>query len=182
VATLTAAVVALGVLTLLNLLLLLGVIRRLREQTARQTEDSAFALPKHPVLKPGSSVGAFSVTTVDGDIVGSADLVGDTLVGFFSPTCKPCRTTIPRFVDYAATFPGGPDRVLAVVVTDEQDFSEYAEMLAPAGRVVIESHTGSMFDAFSVAGFPGLCVVSDGVVTANGMRVEELPDRLPAHV
>ncbi|MEV6964527.1 redoxin domain-containing protein [Hamadaea sp. NPDC051192] len=178
-ATLTAAVIILAVLTLLNLFLLFGVLRRLREQTAQQSQDNAFALPENPVLQPGSRVGAFTTTTLDGDTVEAAELTGDALVGFFSPTCKPCRAAVPRFADYAARFPR--EKVLAVVVTDGQDFSEYADQLAGTARVVVEPHSGPLSEAFAVAGFPGLCVLSDGVVTANGMRVEELPDRVPAH-
>lgn len=183
-ATLTAAVVALAALTLLNLVLLLGVIRRIRTQVADSAHNTALALPDNPVLKPGSPVGAFSATTTDGDAIGLADLgAGDTLVGFFSSSCKPCRTAIPRFTEYARSFAGGRERVLAVVVTNDQDYGEYAELLSPAARVVVEPHAGSMSQAFEVAGFPGLCIVgTTGTVTANGMRLEELSAKLPAHV
>ncbi|WP_426504700.1 TlpA family protein disulfide reductase [Dactylosporangium sp. McL0621] len=168
---LTAAVVVLTVLTLLNLLLMVGVIRRLRDHTGRFTEMARSVMPEVAVVAPGSPVPAFSATTRDGDTVADTALAGETLVGFFSPSCQPCKALLPRFADHARRFAGGRDRVIAVVVEDAD-----LAVLEPVARVVVEEPGGAMAAAFTVTGFPALAVLgAGGTVTASGMSLQDLP-------
>jgi len=174
-ATALAAVAA--VLTVLNLILTFGVIRRLREHSERFSRMNAGASPSDPVIQPGSAIPAFSAVTVDGQTVAADRLSGETLLGFFSPTCQPCKVMLPKFIEYAGRFGGGRDAVIAVVVGDEAEAAEYVARLAPVAQTVKEGHSGALATAFEVSGLPAVCLVdSDGTVRASGMTIAALPD------
>ena len=166
-AYLTAAVVLVGVLCVLNLLLTYGVIRRLREHNELLAQRPA-AVPEL-IAAPGSAVGTFIASTVEGDSLNADELAPGTMVGFFSPGCSACVEQLPRFVDAAAAHPGGQDRVLAVVVGSEDGASEYVSPLSPKARVVVESHGSAIGKAFAVKGYPAFALVgAGGVVAASG--------------
>src|SRR6188768_2816837 len=84
------------VLGLLNLLLLLGVIKRLRDQTATPAPPLAQVM-----LPAGQAPGDFSVSTVDGETLTREDLSGH-LVGFFTSGCPACTERLPEFATRAA--------------------------------------------------------------------------------
>ncbi|WP_433222453.1 TlpA family protein disulfide reductase [Dactylosporangium sp. CS-047395] len=172
---LTAAVVILTGLTLLNLLLMLGVIRRLRDHSERFTQLTKSVMPEVAVLAAGSPVPEFAATTRDGDTVSGTTLEPETLLGFFSPSCKPCKAMLPKFADYARSVPGGRERVLAIVVQDA-DPAEYLALLEPVARVIVEEPGGTVAAAFDVSGFPAVCLIGpDGTVAASGMHLQDLP-------
>jgi hypothetical protein len=176
---LTAAVVAVGALCLVDLVLTLGVIGRLRDHTERL---SALYASRAPALSPdlmlpvGQVPADFATTTVDGDPV-SRDLLGaPALVGFFSPGCRSCSERLPEFSAYAGAVPGGRDRTLAVVVGDGDGGRRLASELRDAGRVVVEGFGGPVSTAFGVHGFPALCVLDKGgAIAAAGATVDRLP-------
>ncbi|MEE6261320.1 TlpA family protein disulfide reductase [Plantactinospora sonchi] len=168
-AVLAAIVVFVGVLCVLDLILTVGVIKRLREHTeilSRQnTMDSAG-------IAVGEQVGEFAVPTVEGDLVGRDSLTGETLVGFFSPGCKPCQERLPKFVEYARAMPGGRDRVLATAVGSAESTAEFVAALTPVARVVVETADGPVGAAFRIQALPSVLMVApdgDGrpVVTDN---------------
>lgn len=103
-----------GALGTVDLLLTIGVIKRLREHTELLATMGA---PPAPALGIHEEPGDFEVSDADGRVV-RRDALGDAVVAFFSPTCKPCKATMPAFVEYARAFWGGRDQVLAVVVGD----------------------------------------------------------------
>lgn len=155
---LIAAVAILGVLTLFNLLLLYGVIRRLGAQNQPRSAGIAEA---------GSVVGAFAATTTDGVDLTTSDLQPDTLVGFFTPSCSACTEELPRFVDAAAGH--AQDRVLAVVVGTETDTIEQAGALSPKARVVVAPLGAGIVKAFEVQGFPSFALIgAAGEVKVSG--------------
>lgn len=80
---LAAAVVLIGLLCVLNLLLTVGLIRRLREQGPGRPGNAA----PPTALGPGSRIGDFTTRTTGGEPVSHEDLTG--LVGFFSAGCTP---------------------------------------------------------------------------------------------
>ena len=165
---LIAAVVIVGVLCVLNLLLVYGVIRRLREHS----ELLAQGPPAVPDLmaRPGAVVGAFTATTVDGDEVVADDLGPGTLVGFFSPSCPACAHQLPKFLDAASAHPGGQDRVLAVVIGGREDAAEQVAALSARARVVVAPPGAEIENAFEVKGYPAFALLGeDRVVTASGM-------------
>lgn len=175
---LAAGLGLLALLTLFNLVLLLGVVRRLREHSERLDGTGAgLPVPEGPMMPAGETVGAFTTTTTDGDTVARELLDGETLVGFFSPSCQPCKTQLPRFVAHAKSFAGGRDQVLAVVVIGDadEDPEPYVTALAGVARVVVEPHGGPLYDAFDVNGFPSVALVdAAGTIQATAARVGHL--------
>jgi hypothetical protein len=164
---LVGAVVIVGVLALLNLLLTFGVIRRLREHSERLSRPAA-GLPDL-MLGVGESPGPFTARTTEGEQVSLQALAGrEQLVGFFSPTCQPCKEVAPEFVARAAAI--GPAGALAVVVGGPEEVEDLVTMFEPVARVVVEAvANGAVASAFRVNGFPALCLLdADGVVTASG--------------
>ncbi|WP_030895641.1 TlpA disulfide reductase family protein [Streptomyces sp. NRRL S-474] len=182
-AFLIAAVVLVGMLCTLDLVLTLGVIKRLREHTDQLSELRG--LGAAPVIATGEQVADFSTSTVDGEELCRETLDGETLVAFFSPTCEPCKKKMPAFVEYARTFPGGRKRVVAAVVGDSGLAGPFVAELAPVARVVVEEDTDSALSAAcQVAAFPTVLRVAPDttgrlVVTANDMELDQ-PVAAPA--
>lgn len=168
---LTAALVLLGLLTISNLLLTIGIVRRLREHTAQLASlDSAgigdIALPS------GSTVQDFTSHTTDGVEVSLSSLPADALVSFFSPSCSACKERLPEFVAYAASHPADRDSFLAVVAGPAGGNDDLTEQLRPVARVIAEPDQGPVQKAFGVTGYPAFVAVKDGRVTASSYLLE----------
>ncbi|MEU4572835.1 TlpA disulfide reductase family protein [Nonomuraea sp. ATR24] len=154
---LVAAVVLLGVLSLLNLALTAGLIRRLR-----QFDAPARGVPV------GHPVGGFTAQDTEGRPVARELLTGPTLVGFFTPGCEPCEDLLPRFVARAGALPH--DCLAVVHAVRAEDAEGYAARLAGAARVVVEGPGGPVQRAFQVAAFPAVFLVGgDGTVLAGDL-------------
>jgi hypothetical protein len=123
------------------------VIRRLRTHSellsARQGED----FPK-VMLSSAETPGSFVVRSIYGEPVSRRTLVGEQLIGFFSPGCE------PRKEEAAAG-----------------DAGEFLTRLEPVAWVVVEKDVGSgaVSRAFKRKGFPVVCPLdAEGTVTASG--------------
>ncbi|MCX5115361.1 TlpA family protein disulfide reductase [Streptomyces sp. NBC_00378] len=174
-----AALVFVGALCILNLVLSLGIIKRLRDQAEILNRDGSSSPPVSVGM--GDEIGEFITLTLDAEPVDDASLRhGDTLVAFFSPSCRPCQEKLPKFVGFAPSFPGGRDKVLAVVVGEPEEAADMLERLRPVARVVRESSTekGEMSKAFDLQGFPAVLVVSPSpehgrpIVTADNIALD----------
>jgi thiol-disulfide isomerase/thioredoxin len=149
-----AALVVTNVVTLLNLLLLFGVIRRLREQGARSPGAVSGRAPLPPV---GALIDDFATIDTDGRPLRRDQLPDGVVVGFFSPGCEPCEALLPDFIGYAGSLPNGRERVLAVVAGTPQETHEAVARLAGVARVVVEPAAGGpVAKAFGVTGYPTL--------------------------
>ncbi|MEV6926139.1 TlpA disulfide reductase family protein [Dactylosporangium sp. NPDC051485] len=180
---LVAAVALVGLLCLLDLLLTVGVVRRLREHTEQLALLAAGAGGGGGALPVGATVPAFEAVSTAGERIALDDPDG-TVVGFFSTTCAPCEQMLPDFVDYAASLPGGRSRVVAVLVGEEGEGSVKAAALAGVSRVVTEPRPGALAAAFGTSTFPTVYVVSPDrsiVVSGHGMEALRNPV-LPAGV
>lgn len=165
---LVAALVIVGVLCVINLLLTVATIRRLREHTELLSRK-AKAAASVGVAAPGSSVGPFTVATVEGRVVTTDDLAPGTLVGFLAPGCRGCLEELPAFLDLARAHHDGARGVLAVVSGDEASSVEYVARLSPFARVVVAPPGHEIESAFAVGSFPAFFLVgSGGVVRASG--------------
>ncbi|MEV5599266.1 hypothetical protein [Streptomyces sp. NPDC052496] len=154
-----ATVALIGVLCVLDLLLTVGVIKRLREHTDLLSNGGRGRLS----LGPGEQVGEFAVTTVDGERLAHDMIDTETVVAFFSPACGPCKEKLPRFVEYARTVPGGRGRVLAAVTADREDAAAAAPLLtalAPVARVLAGEEAEAVAEACRVQGFPVILKVN----------------------
>ncbi len=165
-----AALVLVGGLALLNLLLTYGLIRRVREQAAvlNDLAGGLAPVPDSEMARPvGSPVPPFATEAVDGAPVDAAWFDRPTLVGFFSPGCRPCAELIPRFTAAAAT-----TRALAVVEPAPVDDGDYRAALAGHATVVAGERARAVVAAFGVSTFPAVCLVdAAGVITATGTEL-----------
>ncbi len=173
-AFLVASVVLVGALGVVNLLFSFGVIRRLREHT--EILNQLGGQPHSVILEPGQTVADFAATTVDGRPVSVNAVDGPTLVGFFTPGCTSCQTKLPSFVEYAWEHPGGRERVLAVIVGEnDEDTAPYVTDLNGTAHVVRDVDGGPVHKAFGVQGFPAFALIDlDGVVLASGSDVSDV--------
>lgn len=163
---LTAAVVIVAVLCTLDLILTLGVIRRLREHTETLAGLSA---GHRDGIAPGTVVGDISGESIIGTPIDRTFITGggDTVIGFFSPGCGPCKALLPEYRSFVS---GAPYRVLTVIVGERAGAAEYIEALRDTGEIVVEAPPGSIAQAFGVDGYPTVCMVDDSgrVVAAGG--------------
>ncbi|OLF14209.1 hypothetical protein BLA60_03450 [Actinophytocola xinjiangensis] len=170
---LISAVVLVGLLAALNLVLNVGVVRRLREHT----ELLARASNPRTAIGAGESVGPFETTMTDSRTLAMDDLVGENLIAFFSTTCEPCEEKLPKFIDLAKVWRGGRDQVVAVVVGDPADATWRVADLEAVARVVVEETDGAVSTAFGVRGYPTVLVTGPGpegqlVVTEDRVQLE----------
>lgn len=166
---LLGAVLLLTALTLLNLVLLLGVVRRLREHETRIAGIAEGGAEPEIMAPVGHRVGDFTAETVDGRQVDRATLGMPALVGFFSPACDVCHERVPDFRKAAEEHLGS---VLAVVIRDGKDPAELVADLDGAASVVLDEPDGPVAAAFGVRGFPAFALVGEGgVVQARGYEL-----------
>ncbi|MEU3454357.1 thioredoxin-like domain-containing protein [Micromonospora sp. NPDC006766] len=176
-ALLTVAVVLVAALGLLNLVLMLGVIRRLREHTELLSDRPS---PQAEVmLEAGSTPGDFVSTTVDGQLRTRADIPPMTLMAFVSPACEHCEAQLPLLIDRARAMPGGTEHVWIVVVGKAgPEVDAYAAQFTGLATVFVEPGSGPLPLAFEVKGYPAFALLDEqGVVrsTTHGLARLDLP-------
>ncbi|MFC5180505.1 peroxiredoxin family protein [Actinomadura harenae] len=166
---LVAAVVLFAVLSVLNLLLTFGILRRMRADAAAgpRTVPGAGDLF---ALKPGATVPEFSAVTTRDEPVTREDAAG--VVAFFSADCDGCHDLLPSFLERARTL--GRDNVLAVFSGEEP---ETVAALEEVARVVqADGKGGPVARAFQNEWTPALYLLGeDGRITGSGARMHELP-------
>ncbi|MFC0628093.1 TlpA family protein disulfide reductase [Kribbella deserti] len=169
---LTVAVVLIGVVLVLDLMITLGLVRRLRshaEMLTKLVNTSNQGLDVG-IVAVGTPIASFTATALDGLEVAPA---GGTVLGFFSTRCDTCAESLPGFLAYAE--PLGKERVIAIVNGDEPMLTEMAEKLSKVARVVIEAHDGPVARAVGVVGTPTLVVLDDNLrVAASGYQAGQL--------
>ncbi|MEV0591391.1 redoxin domain-containing protein [Nonomuraea cavernae] len=173
-----AALAIVGAICLLNLLLTVAVIRRLREHTELINRGGAQSSAQGEITLPaGSQVGDFRVVTGDDRVVTRDDLRQGMLVAFFSPRCPSCEEQKPAFLRYAADLSGGRDEVIAVLLGSPEELEGLREELSGVAQIVIEGDVdGDMSRAFGLSGYPAFCLMGqDGVLAVTGFRVDVLP-------
>lgn len=176
---LLAGVAVAIVVSLLNLALCYGVIRRLRvheEQLAGGGDGGEGTSMPPATPGVGSSLPDFHAVTQDGRQLDRALLgEGRAYIGFFSAFCPPCRERLPEFVDYVEAR-GELDRTLVVVSGAESPQGrEMVEQAQRAAHVVTEAgDPGALELALEVDRLPCMLVLDDGVVQANGAVIAHL--------
>ena len=176
-----AVIYVVGGLCALDLLLTLGVIRRLRTHTTvlgqlRGLEE----MGGPPPLPVGASVGGFTAATQDGGSVSAELFDREVLVGFFAPDCDGCTRLLPSFLELAPAIAGGREQVLAVVTGVGDGVEEYVAKLRPFAQVVVEEPQGPVARAFSVNMVPAFVLVGPGgTVVASGSTLDALPVPVP---
>ncbi|MEQ4715642.1 hypothetical protein [Nonomuraea sp. B19D2] len=160
------------VLCLLNLMLTVGVIRRLRKHSEALASRSADG--RQAILTEGSVAPPYTTVATDGSAVSSELITEPVLVGFFSPGCDACHEAMPGFLDMAAKFPR--EQVLAVVVDQKGGLAgPQREQLEPVARVVVEDMDGPVTSALRAQAFPVFALVGGGGrILASGLRLGQV--------
>ena len=173
--------VLVGIVGLLNLAILLVVLRRWRELEA--TGGSA------PGAEPSSSVRmidripSFSARALDGTAVTERTLLGkETLVGFFSLTCKACVEAVPLFAGHAERLRAAGGISLAIVHGDDSAGSELAAMLSDVVDIVIaEDAKAELSKRYGTKHYPTYAWYGpNGLVTTAGAGLAALRTELIA--
>lgn len=172
---LATAVALFAALSLINLLLTLGLVRRVRQAQGMSPQSSAgHAQPAGSNLPvPGISPGA---PLPLGDHLGY-DGRRPLLVGFFSSGCKACPDHIEPFRAYARDFPGD-----VVAVLDGQDApAKYAPGLGADIRTISNvTKTGTVSNAIDLHAWPSFIVVDGtGRVHSTALSVSALDPTAP---
>ena len=173
----TVAIGLVGALCVLELLLTLAVVRRLREVGTRLSALERSSPARGPSLLPvGASVPVFSAVSATGEPLSEQALAGDrSLVAFLHSGCTPCRELVPELRAYLAGPAGGGQRVLAVVVGEAGDAADgMAAELQGLATIVRGADARPVASAFAVTGFPTLYAVAEGRVHAAGPDVRHL--------
>lgn len=169
----SAGLVFLGVLALLELLLILLVARKVRVLDERLSLARR-ALPAEgggrPWLAAGTQIPPFWAETVRREPVSLDWLRGrESVIGFFSPGCRPCGEQLPAFARLADDRGRQP---LAVIVGPAAGADEYLAVLDGAVPVVREEQGGPVTTAFAARAFPGVFLLDkEGRVLASGASV-----------
>src|SRR5262245_2763883 len=124
--------VLLWVLTLFNILLTLGLARRISRQ-----------FPKMESLKPGQPAPDFRAWTLDGELITRSTYDGKpTAFIFISPTCGPCRDELPKLERLRPQTEQHGLSLILVSDSGEEETRAFIEelntalpvLVAPAGR------------------------------------------------
>ncbi|MEU9606423.1 TlpA disulfide reductase family protein [Streptomyces sp. NPDC048057] len=180
---LSLGLLLLGVVTALNLVLVLAVIRRLR----RHEEERKIRTSRYENLTSGPPTGeplpAFTAVAVDGTQVTSDGLAGrEAALTFLSTDCAVCVTAAGDLPEFARRT--GMDAAQIVVVIAGSDDAVAVEMTAPlagVATVVREESAGPLSTRYEVQGTPTTVLVDpDGTVTYAEAGTNPVLDRLPA--
>ncbi|MEU8251406.1 hypothetical protein [Nonomuraea sp. NPDC048916] len=175
---LVAGMVVLGLLCLVNLVLMLAVIRRLREHTEQLAAIRAGS-PAQALLAPGTSLPAFEAESVDGEPIDSR-VTSPEIVALLSTECSVCLDQLPDLVGFITDRRVGRPAAVAVIMGDDSAQAErLIEELRPIASVVRQPWGGPIEKAFEARAFPAFYLASEGVVRAASIAVMEL-DR-PVH-
>jgi hypothetical protein len=164
------AVVALvGAIGLVNVLLIFGVIGRVR---VLQEVVQTGVLRDPDLPAPGDAVGAFQITAADGTQLSEATVQGESaLVCFFTPGCQPCADVRAQLLARPPALP------LIAFVEGASDDPEVQQILASLGRLgsVAATQAGdAVTRAFKPSGFPTLIRTMNGSVAAAGHRLSQV--------
>ncbi|GAA1011099.1 hypothetical protein Aple_056970 [Acrocarpospora pleiomorpha] len=150
-------------LTLLNLVLILGIARKVG-RGAGVTPIPAGHLQLSS--SPGTPIGEFVATSTQGVTVSRAALELGTVFAFLSPDCAPCQQAMPAFLSYATMNKG----TVVSVLSGDYDGDVMATLEA-LGPVLVEVPNGPVARAFGVIGVPVFVTVGVGNVLATSSKI-----------
>jgi peroxiredoxin len=162
--------ILLWILMLFNILLTLGLSRRISRQ-----------FPKMESLRPGQLAPDFTAWTLDGKPVTRASYNAQSVAFIFvSPHCGPCRDEVPKLETLQPQAQTQGHSLVMVSDSDEEETMKFVEELASSLPVLIapRDRTTFLHDYKSTA-TPSFCWVNrDGKVQAAGIGLFELEKKL----
>ena len=172
---LAAATVFVGLLGLLNLVLTLAVVRRLR--TLKDGSGRRAPVRVVPGLRTvGSKAPHFAATTTTGRSAELASLAGrHAVIGFFSGTCEPCRDHLPGFVRVAGQLAEDSGQAIAVIRGTDEETADLLGLINDDVMVIREPEGGPVGTAFAVKTYPALYLLDgSGTITSAAHVAEHL--------
>ncbi|WP_242882798.1 TlpA family protein disulfide reductase [Actinomadura litoris] len=165
----------LGTLVILNLVISVGVIQRLRVHT----ELLAHLRGESPTLRPGQSIGPFETVSTRGEVISDEMIKSESVIGFFSPGCVPCKERLPDFLEFSHEMRGVQQHSIAVVVGAEDEAADLLSTIGDGSTVVLEEGGGPFTNACQVKAFPTFLMVdrdAEGAlqVRASGIDLTEI--------
>ncbi|MFC4907689.1 TlpA disulfide reductase family protein [Actinomadura gamaensis] len=170
------ALVLVGVVGVLNLALLLVMLRRWRELEGAELPSAGAA-----GVRIIDRIPSFSAPALDGGTVTERSLLGrESLVGFFSLTCKACVTAVPVFAEHAERLRATGGTSLAIVHGDGAAKTDLAAKLRDAMDIVIaEDAKAELSQRFGAKHYPTYAWYdATGTVTSAGVGVAALRTEL----
>ncbi|MBT2229469.1 redoxin domain-containing protein [Nonomuraea sp. NEAU-A123] len=174
--------VLVGVVSVLNLAILLVVLRRWREAEANGGQGFP-AVGAASNVRMIDRIPSFSARSLDGTAVTERTLLGkETLVGFFSLTCKACVEAVPLFAGHAERLRAAGGTSLAIVHGDDSADSELAAMLNDVMDIVIaEDAEAELSRRYGAKHYPSYAWYGpDSMVTTAGAGLAALRSELVA--
>ncbi|WP_235921644.1 TlpA family protein disulfide reductase [Lentzea tibetensis] len=166
-----AGVVLAVVLSLVNILLLFAVLRRLREYGAKlaAVPSAAQSMFERDNELNGQQIPEFTASTVDGRTITRDDLAGRrVLVGFFAPGCKPCHEHAPEFANMDVP-------AYAFVSGDGPQADELTRLLSGSTAVVVGEAMSGLENLLGVKSFPTFLAIDEtGTVERATISLHDL--------
>ena len=170
---LTAAVVVVGLAVAVDLLLTVGVIRRLRQHTALLNETAGPRTLLPP--KAGDPIGAFEAVTLDGQAVSRETLPPGGLVLFLGPGCVGCEKQLPALVEELRASGRPQAATLAIIPAEPEKAAHMISALESLAMVVCEPPPSTYLqDAFGVWSSPWAIAVDGDTITAISANLPQL--------
>ena len=153
-----------------NLVLTVGLIRRMR----RSDDHSAHGTRPVPELLPGTAAPAEL-----------GPVAGRTVVGVFSTECSVCPEQLPDFAEVAREFVREGANAVAVLSGEPERLGAYREALGEAPTIIEDCGDGPMGSGpvnrgLRIRALPSYVLLdASGRVEAVGLSLAELPLRRP---
>lgn len=162
--------ILLWALVLLNLLLTLGLVRRMNA-----------AFPRRDLLKAGQPAPDFKAETLQGETVTLATYAGRSAAFvFISHDCQPCRAELPGL---EALRPTAEQNAIALILVSDADaettqkFVDEAHVNLP--MLVAPRGSNPFFAHYKVRGTPSYCLIEpDGKVRAADVGLMDFEELL----
>jgi peroxiredoxin len=166
------SIVLLWIIVLLNLVLTLGIVRRLNNTS----------LPGHdPIaenrLQSGDPAPAFSAETLDGQQVSLETYAGQAVAfHFLSIHCEPCREVLPDLLTLAPLAWQAGVQFIFVVLDDAQNTRAFVEEYQIPSPVIVAPRPGNDYtktnefaQAYKSKSTPSYCLIDEeGLVLSAG--------------
>jgi thiol-disulfide isomerase/thioredoxin len=165
---LTIIVIVLCVFTVLHGFVTFALLARFRAY-----QESTALVPRDPDLpSPGERVQPFEATSAAGVLLNAGTLAsGATLVGFFTPHCKPCELARAKLVSEPPALP-----MVAFIngSADDAACQQIGDALGAVAQVAYTARNETVTRAFRQAGYPTFIRVENGKVAASSHNLRDV--------
>lgn len=161
------SVVLLWILVPLNIVMTIGLARRIKSQLP----------PPLEFLKAGQPAPPFTAWTLAGTQVTDQDYAGQSVAFIFlSPHCQPCREEIPHLVALQPRARQAGITLLLVSDSDEQETQTFVDELKPELPMLVAPRSRTPFWAdYKAIATPSFCLIdTQGKVTSAAAGLSDL--------